>query len=68
MPSAIESCIVVGAGLSGLVAAQTLQGAGTRVTVLEAEDEVGGRMRTDRVGNGVFDHGAILHRARRPLH
>jgi renalase len=64
MPSAIESCIVVGAGLSGLVAAQTLQDAGTRVTVLEAEDEVGGRMRTDRVGGGVFDHGAQFFTAR----
>ena len=64
MPSAIESCIVVGAGLSGLVAAQTLQDAGTRVTVLEAEDEVGGRMRTDRVGNGVFEHGAQFFTAR----
>jgi renalase len=54
----MESCIVVGAGLSGLVAARTLQDAGVRVTVLEKEEKVGGRMRTDLVDNGVFDHGA----------
>jgi renalase len=54
----MESCIVVGAGLSGLVAARTLQDAGVRVTVLEKEEKVGGRMRTDLVGDGVFDHGA----------
>jgi renalase len=54
----MQSCIVVGAGLSGLVAAQTLQDAGVRVTVLEKEEKVGGRMRTDLVGDGVFDHGA----------
>ncbi|HKH76409.1 MAG TPA: FAD-dependent oxidoreductase, partial [Rubrobacteraceae bacterium] len=64
MPPTIESCVVVGAGLSGLVAAQTLQDAGTRVAVLEAEDKVGGRMRTDRVGGGVFDHGAQFFTAR----
>ncbi len=54
----MNSCIIVGAGLSGLIAAQTLQNAGITVTVLEREQKVGGRMRTDRVQNGVFDHGA----------
>ncbi len=54
----MQSCIVVGAGLSGLVAARTLQDAGVRVTVFEKEEKVGGRMRTDTVRGGVFDHGA----------
>ena len=54
----IESCVVVGAGLSGLVVARTLQDAGIGVTVLEKEEKVGGRMRTDRIEEGVFDHGA----------
>ena len=54
----MQSCIIVGAGLSGLVAAQNLSDAGVRVTVLERERKVGGRMRTDRVRDGVFDHGA----------
>ena len=54
----MKSCIVVGAGLSGLVAARTLRDAGVRVTVMEAREKVGGRMRTDLVDDGVFDHGA----------
>ena len=54
----MESCVIVGAGLSGLVAARALQDAGMRVTILEKEEKVGGRMRTDRVQEGVFDHGA----------
>jgi renalase len=54
----MKSCIVVGAGLSCLIAARTLQGAGVHVTVLEKEEKVGGRMRTDLVDDGIFDHGA----------
>ncbi|MBA4115202.1 MAG: FAD-dependent oxidoreductase [Rubrobacter sp.] len=54
----MNSCIIIGAGLSGLITAQTLQNAGITVTVLEREQKIGGRMRTDRVQNGVFDHGA----------
>jgi predicted NAD/FAD-dependent oxidoreductase len=54
----MESCLVIGAGLSGLIAAQTLQEGGLLVTILEKEDKVGGRMRTDRIQDGVFDHGA----------
>ena len=53
-----RSCIVVGAGVCGLVAASELQGAGWRVTVLEADREVGGRMATRHLGDGTFDHGA----------
>lgn len=41
-----ESCVVIGAGISGLTAAYQLQKAGLDVLVLEANDYVGGRMIT----------------------
>jgi renalase len=53
-----SSCVVVGAGISGLLAARELQAAGWRVVVLDKGREVGGRMATRRVENGTFDHGA----------
>jgi renalase len=52
-----RSCVVVGAGISGLLAAKTLNEKGWTVTVLE-KGVVGGRMATRRVGEGTFDHGA----------
>lgn len=54
----MTDCVVIGAGLSGLLAAQQLQAAGWRVTVLDKGRGVGGRMATRRIGNGVLDHGA----------
>jgi renalase len=53
-----RSCIIVGAGLSGLLAASTLQREGWDVTVVDKGRDVGGRMATRRIGRGNFDYGA----------
>jgi len=49
--------IVVGAGLAGLTAARGLVGAGLHVRVLEAADDVGGRLRTDQIDGFRLDRG-----------
>ena len=49
--------VVVGAGLAGLNAARTLTRAGRDVRVLEAGDDVGGRVRTDEVDGMLLDRG-----------
>lgn len=47
-PSSRKEVIVIGAGMAGLVAAHELQRAGFNVTILEARQSVGGRIRTIR--------------------
>ena len=49
--------VVVGAGLSGLACARRLAEWGLHVTVLEAADAVGGRVRTDVVDGFRLDRG-----------
>lgn len=60
----MKSCLIIGAGMSGLAAAKTLQAAGVSVTVLDKGRGVGGRIATRRIDDGVFDHGAQFVTAR----
>lgn len=53
-----KTVVVVGAGISGLAAARTLKDKGFNVVVLEAQDRVGGRLRTNRTLGVAFDEGA----------
>ncbi len=48
---------IVGAGMAGLAAATSLQKRGHEVTVLEASNGVGGRVRTDVVDGYTLDRG-----------
>lgn len=49
--------IVVGAGIAGLTAARRLAEAGCSVIILEASDDVGGRIRSDVVDGFILDRG-----------
>ena len=56
--SAIEGKIhIVGAGVSGLVAAKVLESHGCRSVVIESTDRVGGRVKTDFLDGFQLDHG-----------
>lgn len=63
----IEKCIVVGAGISGLLAAQKLRDYDIKVTVLEKSQGFGGRMATKKMGGAIFDHGAQFMTTREQL-
>ncbi|MBK7504576.1 MAG: FAD-dependent oxidoreductase [Bacteroidetes bacterium] len=52
--------IIVGAGVSGLVAAYELQKKGLNVKILEVANEPGGRMRSDFYSGFILDKGFHL--------
>ncbi len=61
----MEPVLIVGGGLTGLVAAEQLERAGTPTVVLEREAEPGGACRSHRGDGFVFDYtGHLLHVAR----
>ncbi|WP_136440441.1 flavin monoamine oxidase family protein [Pacificoceanicola onchidii] len=49
--------LIIGGGLSGLYLAERLEAQGRAYHVLEARDRFGGRIMTERAGQGVFDMG-----------
>lgn len=55
--SGAPSVVILGAGIAGLVSAYELQRAGYRVTVLEAQNRIGGRSRTLRGGDRIVQTG-----------
>ncbi|MEP6692523.1 MAG: FAD-dependent oxidoreductase [Gemmatimonadaceae bacterium] len=52
--------IVIGGGFAGVAAAATLRATGVDVVVLDANAAIGGRARSDTLGNIVVDTGAQL--------
>ncbi len=58
--------LIVGAGLSGLMAANGLHHNGYHVKVVDKGRGVGGRMATRRIGPGRADHGAQFFTVRNP--
>lgn len=73
--SSLSSVLVIGAGMSGLVAARTLHNAGVKVTVIDKGRGVGGRLATRRLAlsgkegeqiEGKADHGAQYLTAHEP--
>ncbi len=62
----VRSVLVIGAGIAGLTAARALAEAGLQVTVLEAGDQVGGRVRTVQAGGCAIELGAEFVHGRPP--
>lgn len=52
-----ENVYIIGAGISGLIAALELERAGISPIILEASDCVGGRVKTDEKDGFLLDHG-----------
>ena len=52
-----KKIIIVGAGVAGLVAARHCEKAGFHPTIIEAEERVGGRVKTDQLDGFLLDRG-----------
>lgn len=62
--AAEKHVVVIGGGVSGLVAARECAGVGMRVTLLEAEEELGGAIRRVDLDGVVLDAGAESYATR----
>lgn len=60
MKSPTFDVAIVGAGLAGLAAARRAQELGASVAIFDGADRVGGRVRSDRVGEFICDRGFQL--------
>ncbi|NTU55615.1 MAG: NAD(P)-binding protein [Anaerolineales bacterium] len=58
--------LIVGAGMTGLLAAADLDASGFQSLVVDKGRGVGGRLATRRIGSAAFDHGAQFITARTP--
>jgi hypothetical protein len=59
--------LIIGAGLSGLLAAVQLQGSGKQVTLIDKGQTTGGRLATRALGPGFADTGAQFFTVREPI-
>lgn len=62
----MNSCLIIGAGMTGLAAARELTALGWKVTIIEKGRGVGGRMATRRIQDTRADHGAQYFSVRTP--
>lgn len=58
--------VIIGAGLTGLIAARDLTAAGAEVILLDKGRSPGGRLATRRIGGATLDHGAQFFTVRSP--
>lgn len=66
MADSSEPVLIIGAGVAGLCCARVLRDAGIDCLVLEASDDVGGRIRTDKVEDFLLDRGFQVYLTRYP--
>ncbi|MFM8294934.1 MAG: NAD(P)/FAD-dependent oxidoreductase [Microcystaceae cyanobacterium] len=67
-----KTVLIIGGGISGLIAATVLQRAGIHVTILDKGRGIGGRLATRRIrnpayGEGIFDYGAQFFTVSDPI-
>ena len=56
----VSRVVVIGAGIGGMCAAARLAALGHKVELFESSDQVGGKCRTEWIGNTGFDTGPSL--------